>query len=83
MDRVTCMRSSNTVADGKLGCLAISNGGGGNGSVLVTIGSGWTLLLRRGGVEQVSQVIEHYRDFDTDFTLAESLGTSIFGARML
>ncbi|KAJ3758483.1 hypothetical protein EV360DRAFT_70284 [Lentinula raphanica] len=54
MDRVTCMHTSITVADGRSGWLTISNGGGGNGtsSVLVTIGSGWSLLLRRGGVEQ-------------------------------
>ncbi|KAJ3718229.1 hypothetical protein C8R42DRAFT_723598 [Lentinula raphanica] len=54
MDRVTCMHTSITVADGRSGWLAISNGGGGNGtsSVLVTIGSGWSLLLRRGDVEQ-------------------------------
>ncbi|KAJ3711509.1 hypothetical protein C8R42DRAFT_728540 [Lentinula raphanica] len=54
MDRVTCMHTSITVTDGRSGWLAISNGGGGNGtsSVLVTIGSGWSLLLRRGDVEQ-------------------------------
>ncbi|KAJ3766119.1 hypothetical protein FB446DRAFT_827411 [Lentinula raphanica] len=43
-----------SVADGRSACLAISNGERGNGtsSVLVTIGFGWSPLLRRGDVEQ-------------------------------